>query len=540
MFKNKIKYLFIALALAMGPFISEAQNLTYKANWQNLDLVSDTTFGISTEKAYQELLKNKKAVNVVVAVIDGGVDISHEDLKSVIYTNPKEKLDGKDDDKNGYIDDINGWDFLGGPKGDVEFETLELVRQIRALNPKYENKSTDSLSKTNEAEYLKYLNMKNELNQKLTEAKNNLNGIYGFKTVLENMVKKMGKENPALADFEAFEPTERGEAQVKKVMLNVMKEEPDFATFKKEQIDAAFDHFKEQVDYNYNIDYNPRDIVGDDENDPRQKIYGNNDVTGPDALHGTHVAGIIGANRDNNLGIKGVANHAIIMSVRAVPNGDERDKDVANAIRYAVDNGAKVINMSFGKGYSPHKDVVDDAVKYAVSKDVLLVHAAGNDDMNLDLESSKNYPNRIYADQTGTAAPSWIEVGASGPTDDASLKASFSNYGKTSVDVFAPGERIYSTTPNSTYTEEDGTSMASPVVAGLATLIRSYFPKLTAPEVKNAIMQSVVKVNHPVELMIGKDKKTVPFSDLCISGGVVNTYNAIKLAESMAKTSAKK
>ncbi|MBC7655326.1 MAG: S8 family peptidase [Oligoflexus sp.] len=527
----------MALAFLVSPFISQAQNLSYKINWQNLDLISDTTFGISTEKAYQELLKNKKGVDVIVAVIDGGVDITHEDLKSVIYTNPKEKLNGKDDDKNGYADDINGWNFLGGPNGDVEFETLELVREIRRLDTKFANKSVDSLSKNEVAAYLNYKDMKAELTQKLTEARNNLNGIYGFKTVLENVVKKIGKENPTLADFEAFNATGPEESQIKKVMLNVMKEESDFITFKKEQIDGAFDHFKEQVEYNYNMDYNPRNIVGDDENNPTQKIYGNNNSKGPDALHGSHVAGIIGAVRDNSIGIKGVANHAIILPIRAVPNGDERDKDIANAIRYATDNGAKVINMSFGKGYSPNKDAVDAAVKYAISKDVLLIHAAGNDNMNLDLDKSKNFPNRMYADKSGTAAPSWIEVGASGPINDNSLKASFSNYGKTTVDVFAPGVRINSTTPNSTYTEEDGTSMASPVVAGLATLIRSYYPKLSAVQVKNIIMQSVVKINHDVDLTVDKKEKTIPFTDLCISGGIVNTYNAIKLAESMSNSS---
>jgi subtilisin family serine protease len=535
MLTKNVKLFLIAFIFIVSPFLSQAQKLTYKSNWQNLDLNSDTTFGISTEKAYQELLKNKKGIDVIVAVIDGGVDISHEDLKNVIYTNPKEKLNGKDDDKNGYIDDIHGWNFLGGPNGDVEFETLESVREIRKLDKKFANKSVDSLSRSEELEYLKYKDMKAELAKNLTEARNNLNGIYGFKTVLEGVVKKIGKDNPTLEDFKAFEPQVQGESQIKKVMINVMKEESDFIAFKKEQIDGAFDHFKQQVDYNYNMDYNPRNIVGDDENNLIQRIYGNNDSKGPDALHGSHVAGIIGAIRDNNIGIKGVANHAIILPVRAVPNGDERDKDIANAIRYAVDNGARVINMSFGKGYSPNKDLVDDAVKYAISKDVLLVHAAGNDNTNLDLESSKNFPNRIYADKSGIAS-SWIEVGASGPTNDGTLKASFSNYGKTTVDVFAPGVRINSTTPNSTYTEEDGTSMASPVVAGLATLIRSYYPKLSAAEVKNIIMQSVVKVNHNVDLTIGKKEKALPFSDLCISGGIVNTYNAIKLAESVSNT----
>jgi subtilisin family serine protease len=238
------------------------------------------------------------------------------------------------------------------------------------------------------------------------------------------------------------------------------------------------------------------------------------------------VAGIIGAVRTNNLGVMGVANDVMIMSVRTVPTGDERDKDVANAIRYAASNGAKVINMSFGKGYSFDKKAVDDAVRFAMSKDVLIVHAAGNDNKNTEVDN--NFPTRVYEDKT--EAKGWIEVGASGLKDDETLKASFSNYGKTSVDVFAPGVAINSTTPKSTYGEHDGTSMAAPVVTGLAALIRSYYPKLTAAQVKEIIMKSVVKISHNVVIKDGDTKKEVPFADICVTGGVVNAYNALQLA----------
>ncbi|MEO5909550.1 MAG: S8 family peptidase [Pelobium sp.] len=533
MMNLKFKKSALLVLIALIPFFGVAQKVsTPKPNWQNLDLKTDTTFGISTEKAYQELLKGKKANTVIVAVIDGGVDINHEDLKDVIYSNPKEKVNKKDDDKNGYVDDENGWNFLGGPNGDVEYENLEVVRLLRAEKVKFENVDSSTVfSPEEKTAYLNYMAMKADVKAQLADANYNLSGINGFRTYLGNVVAAMGKENPTRDDFEDYSPKNAGEKQIRKVMLEVLKEQTDFQKFKKEEIDATYDHFNEKIAYQLNIEYNPRNIVGDDENDMTQHYYGNADVTGPDALHGSHVAGIIAAERDNKIGINGVANHVKIMSVRTVPNGDERDKDVANAIRYATDNGAKVINMSFGKGYSPNKETVDEAVKYAVSKDVLLIHAAGNENINLD--EGANFPNRKYQDNSGEAN-AWIEVGASGFKDNTDLKASFSNYGKTTVDVFAPGVAIYSTTPNSTYTNEDGTSMAAPVVSGLAALIRSYYPKLSALQVKDIILKSVTKVTHPVILNIDTKTKKVPFTELCISGGIVNAYNALKLAESMS------
>jgi subtilisin family serine protease len=369
---------------------------------------------------------------------------------------------------------------------------------------------------------------------------------------------------------------------VLKIVKAALKKEPDYNKFVKSTNDAL-KYFDTQVKYNLNLDYDPREIVGDNYQDSHERIYGNADVEGPDAEHGTHVAGIIGAVRDNNIGIKGVANNVRIMSVRTVPNGDERDKDVANAIRYAVDNGAKVINMSFGKSYSWDKAIVDEAVKYAESKDVLLVHAAGNDGENTDRKN--NFPTRIFGPDTIDAnfmnmperiqngnlgnpagqgrppvvssssradrpslprvntdsirnarpkASNWIEVGASGWKDDENLVAEFSNYGKTSVDVFAPGVKLNSTVPDSRYEANDGTSMASPVVAGLAALIRSYYPSLTAVQVKDIILQSVVKVDHKIKVReADASVAKVPLTDISVGAGVVNAYNALSLAEKL-------
>jgi subtilisin family serine protease len=517
---------YVALFAAM-PFMSFAQ----KPNWQNLDLKADSTFGISTEKAYNELLKGKKSVPVIVAVLDGGVDIQHEDLKSVLWLNKKEKAaNGKDDDKNGYIDDVNGWNFLGSSKGSINYETLELTRLVRRDNAKFANADATSVKANELPAFEAYQKNKAELDQELAEAKTGLERFSGIKTAIDAVVKKIGKENPTREDFQAFKPADEMETNIQRIMIGQLKN-ASFEEFYNSQIVPGFDHYKNQVEYNLNIDYDPRGIVGDDPNNSKERFYGNNDVAGPDAMHGSHVGGIIGASRINNLGIQGVADNVLIMGVRNTPNGDERDKDVANGIRYAVDNGAKVINMSFGKSFSWDKAIVDEAVKYAVSKDVLLIHAAGND--NKDLEVESNFPSPDYIG--GGKAATWITVGASSWTNDDKIKANFSNYGKTKVDVFAPGVDINSTVPGSKYEKLSGTSMAAPVVAGLAALIRSYYPKLTAVQVKDIILKSVVKVNQSVQIKTETDTKTVPFSELSVTGGIVNAYDALKLAAEYKK-----
>jgi subtilisin family serine protease len=282
--------------------------------------------------------------------------------------------------------------------------------------------------------------------------------------------------------------------------------------------------------FNLNKKFNPRNLVGDDYENVSERNYGNNAVNAPNMDHGTHVAGIIAANRYNEEGIKGICGEAVIMTLRVVPNGDERDKDVANAIRYAADNGAKVINMSFGKKLSPNKDIVDEAVEYAMKKDVLLVHAAGND--GLDLATNNFYPSAMLH-QTGAKAPNWIEVGASGWEKGKNRVASFSNYGKSEVDIFAPGVDLNSTMPGSKYKSEDGTSMASPVVAGVAALIRQNYPNLSAVQTKQIILMSAVPCKEKV--IIPGTKKKGKMKQLCATGGIVNAYEALVLAEKVSK-----
>jgi subtilisin family serine protease len=512
-----------------GLLLTAAAVMGQHPNWQNQDLQKDTVFGISTEKAYN-LLKGKRHSPVIVAVIDGGTDTAHEDLRDVLWVNATEKPgNGIDDDHDGYVDDVHGWDFIGGKDSDVHYDNLELTRLLRDEGPHFDTMTASSVAPKDTAAFAGYQRMKAEYDKAHQHVEDIVVGIGRFKTIMNAMQAKMGKDSPALADWEAYAPEDPGQQRVREILLGQLKIGGSFGQLVREGIEEPEKHFTEELKYHYNLDYDPRYIVGDDYNNSNQRDYGNADVTGPDALHGTHVAGIIGAARGNGKGIDGVADDVRLMIIRVVPDGDERDKDIANGIRFAADHGAKVINMSFGKGYSKDKAAVDAAAKYALSKDVLLVEASGNSGMDLDDPANHNFPSRVYEDGTGVAG-AWIVVGASGRNDDSNLVAGFSNYGKTTVDVFAPGVDIYSCLPGSKYGEESGTSMASPVVAGLAALLREYYPKLNASQVKDIILRSVVKPAHPVWVGGGEHKRLVTLDEISVTGGVVNAYRALELA----------
>jgi subtilisin family serine protease len=530
---SKVLYTIAILAL---PFVSLAQNTEDEspiANWQNLDLKSDGVFGISTEKAYKEIIKGKKSSPIIVAVIDGGIDIEHEDLKKVLWVNQKEiPGNGIDDDKNGYVDDVHGWNFIGSPKANIHYDNMEVIRLVNKLEPKYAAAlNSTPFTEEERKEFQTYKKVVTDYMAKLQSAQIGLQNTTMIKKYLDEITTKLGKENPTSDDFGNYKAENDIESQVIKFIRPELKK-VDFKKFY-EELKDGIKFYDTQVKYQLNVEFDPRkDSVGDDYANSYERYYGNNNVTGPDAEHGTHVAGIVGAIRNNDLGIKGVADNVKIMAIRTVPDGDERDKDVANSILYAVDNGAKILNMSFGKSYAWDKKVVDDAVKYAVSKGVLLVHAAGNDGKNTEKED--NFPNRLFTDSLGKTmgtAQGWIEVGASGWKNDEDLVASFSNYGGKTVDVFAPGVKINSTMPSSTYKENDGTSMAAPVVAGLAALIWSHYPNFTAVQIKDIIMNSVVKVEQKVKIKEEGDNRRVLLSEISVTGGIVNAYNALQLAE---------
>lgn len=521
---------FLVAALSIPMMVSAQYSDKAPDNWFHLDATSDGFSGVSTEKMYKEL-SGKKANTVIVAVIDSGVDAEHEDLKDVMWVNAKEiPGNGIDDDKNGYIDDIHGWNFIGGKDGkNVHHDLLEITRLYRDYDKQFKNKSEDDLSKKEKKKYKQYKEMEEIIKEKQEENAGNAMLYGGLLNAVNAIELAIGKDNITKKDLENFESDDPMIARAAAILAsNIIERGSTINDFKK-QLEGGVEHFTNQVEYYYNPEFNPRAIVGDNYKDTYQKNYGNNDIEGPDAGHGTHVAGIIAASRGNGIGMDGVANNVKIMSIRTVPDGDERDKDVANAIIYAVDNGAKVINMSFGKGYSYDKNAVDKAVKYAAKKDVLLVHAAGNS--NQDNDNTNNFPNDKYQKKglfKPKMAENWLEIGALSWKKGEDAPANFSNYGKENVDVFSPGVDIYSTTPNNKYEHFNGTSMAAPVTAGIAAVIRGYYPKLTAEQVKDVIMRSAVKQNQKVKVP-GSDKK-VSFSDLCRTGGTVNAYKAIQMA----------
>ncbi len=510
-------------------------------NWFNLDKSSANVQGVSTEKVYTDILKGKKGKTVIVAVIDSGVDANHEDLKEVMWVNPGEiPGNGIDDDKNGYVDDIHGWNFIGGKDGkNVKEDNLEVARVYKKLHKKYDGKSAAAVK--DKKEYAIYLKAKKEIEEGREKAGANLAQYESMKPIilesLDAVEKLLAGKAPTMDNIKGLDVgADRSLAIGQSVVMDVLGQGGTFDSMneiKEEmsgQLQEGIDHFANQLEYGLNPDFNARTVIGDNYANQTEKGYGNNDVQGPDARHGTHVAGIIGAVRNNDIGMNGVANNVQIMSIRAVPDGDERDKDVANAIRYAVDNGATVVNMSFGKGFSWNKKVVDDAVRYAAKKDVLLVHAAGNSHM--EVESNNNFPNDKYEKKKFFGkknAQNWIEVGALSWKGGENAVATFSNYDQENVDLFAPGVAIYSTIPDNKYENLQGTSMASPVVAGVAALLRSQFPKLTAKQVKSILMDSVTPLNTQV-IKPGSDGEKVPFKTLSVTGGVVNAYKAVQKA----------
>lgn len=503
--------------------------------WPHMDVFTDSVPGMSLDKAYA-FVKDKKGTTVIVGVIDSGIDIEHEDLKDVVWVNSNEiSGNNKDDDNNGYIDDVHGWNFLGGEKGKSVPEQLELTRIVKKWMPRFDSKNEADIAEADKADFKLFTELKSTIDKKLKTAKNTVEQYTSYKqaiTMVNDTLSKIlaGKEIN-LENINAAKFDDPALQQGKMILMQIVSSGSN-ADEASKGLDGAIKHFKNQLDSQYNINFKGR-LTKDNPNDITDTNYGNHLVIGSidDEMHGTHVSGIIAATRNNNIGMNGVAHNVKIMAIRAVPDGDEYDKDVALAIRYAVDNGAKVINMSFGKGHSPNAEWVFDAIKYAAEKDVLLVHAAGNSNENID--TAENFPNDSK-DKLVEFADNVLTVGAMTRHFDDKLVASFSNFGKKNVDVFAPGLEIYSTVPKNEYVSIQGTSMAAPEVAGVAALVRSYYPKLTASQVKHIIMDSGIEFNNQV-IKPGSKGEKVSFDTLSVSGRILNAYNALLLAEKMSK-----
>ncbi len=518
---------------------------TNSKQWYLKDPQQDTILGISLAKAYQ-FEQGKKFTPLIVAVIDAGIDTNQQDLKNMLWTNTREiPGNGIDDDGNGYVDDVHGWNFLGNKNGNnLTSASAERTRVYYHFKNKYSGKkiNEDSLDEEGKYEYETWLRAAQQMEVSSEEQMEvnlmslTLNALKKQDVILS---KALNKPEYSIEEVESFTPTTDDAKKAKYNFLTCMKMlevTPDVTN------KAVLSELQEETDgKTKDIEAKQKapadvrkEIIGDDYYNINDRYYGNNDISGPGPLHGTHVSGIIAAQRNNNLGIDGIDDHVKIMMIRAVPGGDEYDKDIALAIRYAVDNGAKVINMSFGKYFSPEKRWVDEAVKYAASKDVLLVHAAGNE--SKDMDTIQNYPNPdlIFLHET---ANNFINVGASGDPHiyDGKVIAYFSNYGAQGVDVFAPGVKIYSTLlGDSAYGYESGTSMAAPVVSGVAALVRTYYPQLTAAQVKYILIRSATPLPDSIKTIDPGTQKPASMKNLCKAGGIVNAYAALQLADTLA------
>ncbi|MEO7044959.1 MAG: S8 family serine peptidase, partial [Ferruginibacter sp.] len=539
---------FYALAFAQPKTTS--QPLSKLQTWQLLDYEQDSVYGTSVNRAYKELLKGKKSQPVIVAVIDEGVDITQEDLQGHIWTNKKEIAgNGIDDDKNGYTDDVNGWNFLGGADGKMMYAvSSDADREYARLLPQFSNVK-DSAEEIKNKDYQYFLLVKKRHKEDSAARMEPINpALIQFLqklSIADSTMKQLTKkQNVYLEDLNSFEPKDSVSKSTKQYILNFYAMVP--RQFKLLSFDSLINDRMEYIQERKNehdqyakLGNDPnelrKEIVGDDPLDINDTHYGNNIVGDKYAEHGTHCSGIIAAIRNNGIGMDGITDNVLIMSVRAGGTfgvGDESDKDIALAIRYAADNGAKIISMSFGKIFSPQKQWVDDAVKYAEKKGVLLIHAAGND--YTDIDTISFYPTPYFLNASGKAN-NMITVGAMSSDTGFTLTAPFSNYGQKEVDVFAPGVEIYSSVPGNKYKSYSGTSMAAPVVAGVAALIWEYYPMLNAAQVKDIILRSVTSLRGKMVNKPGTHGKVkVDFATLCVSGGVVNAYKALQLAATIS------
>ena len=530
-----MKHLLIAAAFYAGFATVAAQTAAPEKDkdlktWYHKDYATTKVYGVNTENAYKFLeSKGLKPKTVVVGVLDSGVEVDHPGLVKNMWKNPNEiPNNGKDDDGNGYIDDVYGWNFIGGKNGDIDVDNMEVTRVVKKYQSVFEGDDS-AKNKENQAkmpeEFAMYMKAKDVFTKKSQEAKQSVQLYTMINNAIPDMVRLLGNKTLTKENLATIKPATQQDAMAMQVLAQmsgdpqiVGKSAPEVETYLKAQMKEALDYFTPQAEKGYNLDFDPRkEIVGDNYDDYSEKNYGNNHYEGPDAKHGTHVAGIIAGLANGSETQYGVASRvAKIMTVRAVPDGDERDKDVANAVRYAVDNGAKILNMSFGKPVSPGKNVVWDAFKYAESKGVLLVKAAGNE--NEDIAEHQYFPTNFKSQSDEKPFINNMIVVGSNTNDAAALKSSFSNYDKKMVDVFAPGSEIYSTVPDGKYEYLQGTSMASPVVAGSAAVLLAYMPNLKPDQ----IIESLVKTSNA---------STVNgFGDLSRSGGVIDVAKAAEYA----------
>lgn len=523
-----------------------------RETWYCKDYDIDKLPGISLDKWYNQNKKKPKNT-VIVAVIDTQIDKNHEDLQDKIWENSKEIADNNiDDDKNGYIDDIQGWNFTAKKDSYVVWGNFEYIRIVREFKNKFENQTETTVSKNDLYNYKEYLRAKKKLEEELSYYKNRLKSLeYSiniFPAVKDSLKHYFPKEDYTYKQLDSLYKIYK----INDKTFRQRREDNDrdlgamigFMIFRLESSEQTLSEVIESkiqtdsiVNKNLNVNFDERKFIGDNPN-ILEKGYGSKNISiskeGHRSFqdHNTKVSGIIAANRNNNLGIRGIVQDVKIMPLTISFSGDEHDKDIAMAVYYAVDNGAKVINLSFIKEFSLRQQWVSESFKYAEKHNVLLVHAAGNE--SFDVDKNPTYPSDNNFDGTGEICNNFINVGSISTRLNNTFVSDFSNYGKLNVDLFAPGDEIYTTAAGNTYKFDSGTSLAAPMVSGTAALIWSYYPNLTAVEVKQIILDS--GTSYDLEVIVpGTEDKKVPFSELSKSGKVLNVYNAMQLAEKISK-----
>lgn len=541
---------------------NEEQKKQADLDWYNCSFDKDGVYGAEVNKAYDFLKGKKIKKRPVVALIGSGMDIEHEDLKQAIWVNPKEKADGKDNDKNGLVDDINGWNFLGGKDGQVMEATMrEGDREFLRLKDKYAdyifdgknyNKVIDGkLTKVADPENIEEYNYYR--NQVLPESP--MAGTYSgwqltyilkaYADKFDQMMKERfpGKELTE-ADFSiCYDPkAPRDSLSEVSFMMCAM----GFGVYKTDKWETVYAGIKsgaqiEQAKAEYERKVGQfgadgrKDIIGDNYLDINYNKYGNNVLLTADAAIGTMEAGIIVAKRENGLGGNGIMDQAEIMTLRVAANGEPYLKDIALAIRYAVDHQADIIMLPVQNTLYPEdqKKWISEALEYAESKGVFCITPAWEGAQDLAVETY--YPNRWM---TGKKELTNLMVVCS--SDKNGNPSMNSNYGAKEVDLYAPGMEIYSTYTGDTYQSGTGLGLAAATTVGVAALIKAYYPHLTGTQIRNILLETVTsRKDAEVEKGIIVDGKPTQdlflFGDLCLSGGIINAYQAVVAADKIAK-----
>ena len=420
------------------------------------------------------------------------------------------------------------WNYLG-PVGTAK--GTEPFREYKRLRPRFKDADTSRLTLSAKAEYAYYKQMERAARLdtyiKFTEYQRIRSDAFRICDSLMRL--KYGDRETTVADFQRLELADTtGLALPLSIAASTpVMFTPDMPWHEAlEKIDSEYRLSAVRVASLDSLNDDPHIKLGNRPDDFRNFRYGNN-LIGDDPYHGTMVAGVIAA----CAATAGELPRPVkILSVRAIPEGDEYDRDVAAAIRYAVDNGAEVVNMSFGKYLSPHRDEVLAAMKYARSKDVLLVMASGNDGVNVDVRPI--FPT--CRDTKGRRLENQIVVGASTPDGRV---ASFSNYGAENVDLLAPGENVRSTAPEGGYDTAQGTSIAAPIVSGVAAVLRSFYPDLSAREIREILIRTVTHFPADEMPVPGKSEtsRMIQGRQVCLGGGILNAQAAMKEASKISK-----